>query len=97
MQVVGLNSHTTMRVSVLFPKFVLQVWKHWGIEASSIFVRYFVNSKRYVFISENEDGSVTEIEFRNAIFFLEKISLAEEALCILKLSVRKTNKKAILS
>ena len=27
-----------------------------------------MNSKRYVFISENEDGSVTEVESRNTIF-----------------------------
>ena len=65
---VGLKSHKTMRVSVLFPKFVLQVWKCWSLDVSSIFVSYFVNSKRYVFISENEDRSMTEVEFRNAIF-----------------------------
>ena len=33
----------------------------------SIFV-YSMNSKRYVFISENEDGSVTEFDFRKAKF-----------------------------
>ena len=27
-----------------------------------------MNSNRYVFISENEDRSVIEVEFRNAIF-----------------------------
>ena len=52
--------------------------------ASTIFVRYFVNSKRYVFISENEDGSVTEVEFRDAIF-IESFFLVEEALGIPKL------------
>ena len=80
---VGLNSPTTMRVSILFPKFVLQVWNCWGIEVWSIFARYFVNSKRYVFISENEDGSVTEVEFRDAIF-IESFFLVEEALGIPK-------------
>lgn len=52
--------------------------------------------KRYVFINENEDGSMNEVEFREAIF-IEKDSLAKEALRILKVSVRMTNKKAILS
>ena len=43
-----------------------------------------MNSKRYVFISENEDGSVTEVEFRDAIF-IESFFLVEEALGIPKL------------
>ena len=33
-----------------------------------IFIRYSEHSKGYVFIGENEDGSVTEIESRDAVF-----------------------------
>ena len=36
-----------------------------------IFIRYSEHSKGYVFIGENEDGSVTEIESRD-IVFIEK-------------------------
>ena len=59
---------TTMRVSVLFPKTCFTSSEMLRFRGLSIFVRYFMNSKRYVFISENEDGSVTEVESRNAIF-----------------------------
>ena len=40
-----------------------------GYKGFKYLCKIFVNSTRYVFISENEDGSVIEVEFRDAIFF----------------------------
>ena len=64
----GLNSPSTMGSAAYIHNSSHKYGKLGSRGKKCIFIRYFEHSKGYVFIGENEDESLTEIESRDAVF-----------------------------